>query len=93
MPTYVYRCKSCQHQIEIVQKMSDAPLTECTECKGELRKVLFPVGIAFKGSGFHVNDYPGSGGSTVTSSSTSAPAETAPAKKEESAKEPAVSAS
>lgn len=61
MPTYVYRCKQCGHQFEIVQKMKDKPLTECPKCKGEIARILFPVGIVFKGSGFHVNDYPSSG--------------------------------
>ncbi len=60
MPTYGYRCNDCGHQLEIMQKMTDRPLKECPECKGELAKLLFPVGIVFKGSGFHVNDYPSS---------------------------------
>ena len=57
MPTYGYRCTACDHEFEIFQKISDEPIKECPECKGELRKTLFPVGIVFKGSGFHVNDY------------------------------------
>lgn len=57
MPTYVYQCKSCSRQTELFQKISDLPLKECPECGGEVRKLLFPPGIVFKGSGFHVNDY------------------------------------
>lgn len=66
MPTYVYRCKNCEHQFEIIQKMTDEPLTVCPECNGEINRLLFPVGIVFKGSGFHVNDYPSSKSSTST---------------------------
>ncbi|MEN6358358.1 MAG: FmdB family zinc ribbon protein [Armatimonadota bacterium] len=66
MPTYVYRCKKCGHQFEIVQKMKDKPLTECPKCKGEIARLLFPVGIVFKGPGFHVNDYPSPGARATT---------------------------
>lgn len=58
MPTYVYRCKNCEHQFETVQRMTDEPLTKCPECGGVVSRVLFPLAISFKGSGFHVNDYP-----------------------------------
>jgi putative FmdB family regulatory protein len=61
MPTYVYRCKSCEHQFETIQKIKDDPLTECPKCKGQLMRLLFPPSIVFKGSGFHINDYPSSG--------------------------------
>jgi len=57
MPTYGYRCTACDHEFEIFQKISDEPIKECPECKGKLRKIVFPVGIVFKGSGFHINDY------------------------------------
>ena len=60
MPTYGYRCNNCGHQLEIIQKMTDQPLKQCPECQAGLAKLLFPVGIVFKGSGFHVNDYPSS---------------------------------
>lgn len=60
MPTYVYRCKNCEHQFEVVQRISDEPLRDCPECGGTIGRLLFPVGIVFKGSGFHVNDYPSS---------------------------------
>lgn len=57
MPTYGYKCKRCEHAFEIVQKITDDPLKDCPECKGEVARVLYPVGIVFKGSGFHINDY------------------------------------
>ncbi len=74
MPTYVYRCSKCEHQFEIVQKMTDDPLTQCPECQGKIARLLFPPGIVFKGSGFHINDYPSSGssvGSTTRSNDSS----------------------
>lgn len=57
MPTYGYKCKRCEHAFEIVQKITEDPVKECPECKGEVARVLYPVGIVFKGSGFHINDY------------------------------------
>ncbi|HMR13918.1 MAG TPA: zinc ribbon domain-containing protein, partial [Arachnia sp.] len=53
MPTYQYQCKSCGGDLEVVQKFSDASLTVCPECSGELRKVFNAVGVVFKGSGFY----------------------------------------
>lgn len=64
MPTYGYRCKSCEHQFEVFQKITDEPIRVCPECSGAVAKILFPVGVVFKGSGFHVNDYPSSKSST-----------------------------
>jgi putative FmdB family regulatory protein len=57
MPTYEYLCQSCGHRFETWQKMSDEPLKECPECGKEIRRVLFPAGIVFKGSGFYVTDH------------------------------------
>ena len=56
MPTYEYVCRSCGEHCEVVQSFKDAPLTECPNCKGELRKVFGNIGIAFKGSGFYKTD-------------------------------------
>jgi len=81
MPTYGYRCKKCEHQFEIVQRMSDEPIKVCPECSGALTKILFPVGVVFKGSGFHVNDYPSSG--SRVSSQVDKAAETKSVKTEE----------
>jgi putative FmdB family regulatory protein len=60
MPTYEYQCKSCNHRFEVWQKMTDEPLTVCPECNGTIRRILFPAGIVFKGSGFYKTDH-GSG--------------------------------
>lgn len=56
MPTYQYACTACDAQLEVVQKFSDEPLTECTKCGGRLRKIFSAVGIVFKGSGFYRTD-------------------------------------
>jgi putative FmdB family regulatory protein len=69
MPTYGYRCGNCGHEFEILQRMSDEPLTTCPKCQGKLSKMLYPVGISFKGSGFYTTDYKASGKSSDGSSS------------------------
>ena len=56
MPTYEYACTDCGQHIEVVLKMSDAPLHTCGACGGRLRKVFSSVGIVFKGSGFYRTD-------------------------------------
>ena len=56
MPTYQYRCQDCSSQLEVVQKFTDASLTECPTCTGNLRKVFNAVGVVFKGSGFYATD-------------------------------------
>ena len=56
MPTYEYACVDCGKHIEVVQSMSDPPLTVCAACGGRLRKVFAPIGIVFKGSGFYRTD-------------------------------------
>ena len=57
MPTYVYRCSDCDHYFEVMQSMSDDPVTMCEACGGEVTRVLFAPAIHFKGSGFHNTDY------------------------------------
>lgn len=56
MPTYEYVCVSCETRVETVQSFTEDPLETCEECGGRLRKIIFPVGIQFKGSGFYSND-------------------------------------
>jgi putative FmdB family regulatory protein len=92
MPTYEYECQHCHERVEAVQKFSDAALTVCPLCGGELRKVFSAVGIVFKGSGFYKNDSRTSGSksdsagaasstlpATTTESSTSSTPAPAPA--------------
>ena len=56
MPTYQYACTECGEPLEVVQKFTDAALTECPACGGRLRKVFSPAAIVFKGSGFYRTD-------------------------------------
>ena len=57
MPIYEYRCPN-GHQFELFQKMSDAPAERCETCGASpVEKVLFPVAVHFKGSGFYATDY------------------------------------
>ena len=56
MPIYVYQCDTCGLAFERKQRMNEAPLVDCPECDGHVRRVIQPVGIVFKGSGFYVTD-------------------------------------
>jgi putative FmdB family regulatory protein len=56
MPTYEYVCQSCGTHVEVYQRFSEDPLTECGVCGGPLRKVFHPAGILFKGPGFYSTD-------------------------------------
>jgi putative FmdB family regulatory protein len=72
MPIYEYKCTN-GHVFDVIQRMSDEALTECQECGAPAERVLHPVAIHFKGSGFHNTDYgkkkTGSNGSSSDSSS------------------------
>jgi putative FmdB family regulatory protein len=56
MPIYEYRCGN-DHTFEVMQRMSDEPLTECTVCGAPVQRVFHPVAVHFKGSGFYNTDY------------------------------------
>lgn len=60
MPYYEYQCNECDHQFEVYRRATDPPLSRCPQCRGRVRKIFRPVGIIFKGPGFHVTDYPSS---------------------------------
>ncbi len=70
MPIYEYKCDN-GHVFDVMQKMSEDPLTTCVECGAPVRKVLQPVGISFKGSGFYSTDYNSKKGPKETTSSDS----------------------
>jgi putative FmdB family regulatory protein len=74
MPIYGYQCAQCGHELEIMQRMSDSPLTDCPACSGKLSKLLYPVGVQFKGAGFYSTDYKGGGKESKTTESTSSEA-------------------
>lgn len=60
MPIYAYRCGSCGFEQDVLQKVSDAPLTVCPECKAEtFGKQLTAPGFQLKGSGWYATDFKG----------------------------------
>jgi putative FmdB family regulatory protein len=56
MPIYEYKCEN-GHVFDVIQKMSDEPLSKCQECGAPAKRVLHPVAVHFKGSGFYNTDY------------------------------------
>lgn len=84
MPIYGYRCTACGHEFEVWQSMSDARLVQCPECKGPLQKLLYPVGVQFKGSGFYSTDYKKNGSKGDSSEKPAAKAESKSESKSES---------
>ena len=91
MPVYVYRCDTCGVAFEKKQSVSEAPLCECPECDGHVRRVYQPVGVVFKGSGWYVTDSrgkkatvepPSNGNGSHDHSDTSSPSTEAKAKPE-----------
>ena len=70
MPIYLYRCDTCGQNHEALQKVGAPPVESCPHCGANaMRKLIAPVGVIFKGSGFHKNDYTGSGGGKKADSS------------------------
>jgi putative FmdB family regulatory protein len=60
MPIYEYQCDQCGHQLEVIQKISDAALRECPQCKQPaLRKLVSAAGFRLKGGGWYETDFKG----------------------------------
>ena len=90
MPIYEYQCQKCHHREELIQKVSDAPLTECPKCHGPMTKLIAAPALQFKGSGWYITDYSDKGkdksesgssekkGSAAKSSTESAPSTSTP---------------
>lgn len=82
MPIYAYRCGSCGFEKDVLQKMSDAPLTSCPECRQEsFAKRVTAAGFQLKGSGWYVTDFRGgasAGGEAKTTSGSSSTSESKP---------------
>ena len=88
MPIYAYKCESCGHAKDVLQKISDAPLTECPVCgQASFSKQLTAAGFQLKGSGWYVTDFRGGSGGA----SASAAGATAAAASTDSAAAPATS--
>ncbi len=79
MPIYEYRCSECGHQKDVLQKVSDAPLTICPSCEKEsFSKALTAAGFQLKGSGWYATDFKGgSSGTAKPDSGTESTAEAA----------------
>lgn len=57
MPAYDYRCTSCDHVFEVTRSAAEKRDETCPVCAGVTKRVFTPVGVVFKGSGFHNTDY------------------------------------
>jgi putative FmdB family regulatory protein len=58
MPVYEYQCTKCKKEFEVMQKITEEPLSECSACGGELKKLITNTSFVLKGSGWYVTDYP-----------------------------------
>ena len=88
MPIYEYACLKCGHELEVMQKITDKPLTRCPKCKGKLEKQFSQTSFQLKGSGWYVTDYSRSGGKksgTKEDKKSDTATETKPEKKTEAA--------
>ncbi|QRR35271.1 zinc ribbon domain-containing protein [Hydrogenophaga sp. YM1] len=80
MPIYAYKCESCGHAKDVLQKISDAPLSVCPACGADaFRKQLTAAGFQLKGSGWYVTDFRGGNGSGANSGVAAAPSDSKPA--------------
>ena len=69
MPIYAYKCASCGHAKDVLQKLSDAPLTQCPSCGAPaFSKQITAAGFQLKGSGWYATDFRGGSGSTAEKS-------------------------
>lgn len=91
MPIYAYKCESCGHAKDVLQKISDAPLTECPACgAATFSKQLTAAGFQLKGSGWYATDFKGgSGGTTAPATGAAAAAPAAESKPADAAASPA----
>lgn len=71
MPTYGYRCPACSTEFDVWQRMSDAPGAICPSCGAAARRMFFPAGIVFKGTGFYATDNRSKSGSSSDGAKTS----------------------
>ena len=78
MPIYAYKCESCGFAKDVLQKMSDSPLTECPTCGASaFKKQLTAAGFQLKGSGWYATDFKGSAAPAGAAADASAPAKPA----------------
>ncbi len=96
MPIYEYRCER-GHTFEVMQRMTDDPLTSCSTCEAPVQRVFHPVAVHFKGSGFYNTDYgkkkSGGASSSTSEAGSSSEGSGASSKSESSKKESGSSSS
>ena len=71
MPIYEYQCSQCKERHEVIQRFSDAPMSHCPSCGGDMKKLPSSPAIQFKGSGFYKTDYASASSSSSKSDSES----------------------
>lgn len=70
MPIYEYKCEHCGHELEAIQKMSDAALTDCPECnEPRLKKLVSAAGFRLSGSGWYETDFKSNNKKNIVESS------------------------
>jgi putative FmdB family regulatory protein len=94
MPIYEYRCDQ-GHTFEVMQRMTDDPLTSCSTCEAPVQRVFHPVAVHFKGSGFYNTDYgkKKGGGSSSEAGGTSEPGAKSESKSKDSSSKDSKSSS
>jgi len=86
MPIYAYRCSTCGHAKDVLQKMSDAPLSTCPACGAEsFQKQITAAGFQLKGSGWYVTDFKGGAGAGAATGAATGATAAAPSSAAESA--------
>lgn len=86
MPIYEYQCTDCKQRHEMIQKISDPPMTHCPNCGGAMKKLMSSPAIQFKGSGFYKTDYASGSSSSSSKSETKSDSSTPTETKSESSK-------
>lgn len=87
MPIYAYKCESCGFAKDVLQKMSDAPLTDCPTCgAASFKKQLTAAGFQLKGSGWYATDFKGGSTAAAGAATATTAASSTPSKSTESAK-------
>ena len=96
MPIYEYVCEKCNNHLEIMQKITEEPLTTCPDCEGQLKKMISNTSFVLKGTGWYVTDYASNKNTSskapaANSQKEKPAASTASTEKTSNVKEPAVS--
>ena len=82
MPLYEYECETCGIHFERKERMNDKPLKVCPECSGPVHRLIQPVGVIFKGSGFYCTDHRSGANATPNSAKSEGKSEPSGEKKE-----------